>query len=146
MVSGRLRFLLALVCSTALFLAAGCLSSDDSRTSEEKTRDEVARATEKAKPVIEDAGRKLGEAAHVAAKQARAAAQGVREGWKESGRPPLDINSATQRELLALPGITRPQAHEIIAARPFDDKHDLVAKHILSQPQYDRIRDLIAAK
>ena len=62
------------LCSAALILAScvGCNTNDpDQRARDEKTRDEVAKATERAKPAIEDAGRKLGEAAHDAADQAR---------------------------------------------------------------------------
>lgn len=143
------RTIATVTLAAALLLGlSGCnwRSSDDKQADLDKTRDEVAKATEKAKPVIEDAGRKLGEAAHVAAEQAHAAAQGVREGWKNSKNPPVDINSATAQRLMTLPGITRPQAHEIIASRPFDDKHDLVTKHILSESAYTRIRDRITAK
>src|SRR5258708_4873279 len=43
----------------------GCNSGDaDQRARDEKTREEVARATANAKPAIEEAGRKIGEAAH----------------------------------------------------------------------------------
>lgn len=46
----------------------GCNSNDpDQRAREEKTREEVARATADAKPAIQDAGRKIGEVAHEAA-------------------------------------------------------------------------------
>ena len=141
--------MLTFACSLLLLLSlAGCSfhSSDDKQAQLDKTRDDVAKATEKAKPIIEDAGRKLGEAAHVAAEQAHAAAQGVREGWGNANHPVIDINSATERQLLTLPGVTRPQAHEIIASRPFDNKRDLVTKHILSDSAYAKIRDLIAAK
>jgi DNA uptake protein ComE-like DNA-binding protein len=140
-----LPFLLA----SALVIAgsAGCNSNDpDQRARDERTRDEVAKATERAKPELQEAGRKLGEAAHDAADQARAAAQGVQEGWNNLQHPLVDLNSASETELLDLPGINRPAARRIIAGRPYRDKHDLLDKNILSGPGYQRIRDQVTAK
>lgn len=127
--------------------SAGCNSNDpDQRARDERTRDEVAKATERAKPELEEAGRKLGEAAHDAADQARAAAQGVQEGWNNSQHPLVDLNSASETELTDLPGINRPAARRIIAGRPYRDKHDLLDKNILSGSDYQRIRDHVTAK
>ena len=137
------------LCSAALVFAIclGCNSSDpDQRARDEKTRDEVAKATERAKPAIEDAGRKLGEAAHDAADEARAAAEGVRDGWNNEQHPFVDLNSASESQLLDLPGINRPAARKIIADRPYRDKHDLLDKAILSGATYQRIRDQVTAK
>ncbi len=125
----------------------GCRTSDsDQRARDERTRDEVAKATERAKPAIEDAGRELGKAAHEAADQARAAAQGVRDGWTNGQHPLLDLNSASETQLLDLPGINRPAARRIIAGRPYHDKHDLLDKNILSGETYQKIRDQVTAK
>jgi DNA uptake protein ComE-like DNA-binding protein len=137
------------VCSAALILAScvGCNTNDpDQRARDEKTRDEVAKATERAKPEIEDAGRKLGAAAHDAADQARAAAEGVREGWNNGQHPLVDLNSASESQLLDLPGIDRPVARKIIEGRPYRDKHDLIDKGILSGATYQKIRDQVTAK
>jgi uncharacterized protein HemX len=89
---------------------AGCgLLQSDNRTeeqkreSEQKTHDEVAKATERAKPELQKAGRELKEAAKTAAEQAHAAAQGVKEGWERSGKGSIDLNSASESELMALP-------------------------------------------
>ena len=131
------------------FMAAsvGCNSNDpDQRARDERTREEVAKATERAKPAIEDAGRELGKAAHEAADEARAAAEGVRDGWTTGQHPLLDLNSASESQLLDLPGINRPAARKIIAGRPYRDKHDLLDKAILSGATYQRIRDQVTAK
>ena len=132
----------------ALILASvACNTNDpDQRARDERTRDEVAKATERAKPAIEDAGRELGKAAHEAADQARAAAQGVRDGWTNGQHPLLDLNSASESQLLDLPGINRPAARRIIAGRPYHDKHDLLDKNILSGDTYQKIRDQVTAK
>jgi DNA uptake protein ComE-like DNA-binding protein len=125
----------------------GCNSNDpDQRARDEKTREEVAKATADAKPAIQDAGRKIGEAAHEAADEARAAAQGVRDGWNESYHGPLDINSASESQLVDLPGIDKRTARHIIAGRPYHEKHDLLDKGIVSSDEYDRIRNDVTAK
>jgi DNA uptake protein ComE-like DNA-binding protein len=143
-ISLRALVLISVVASVG---AAGCnLSPGDQRARDEKTRDEVAKATERAKPVIKEAGRKVGEAAQEAAHEARAAAEGLRDGLKD-GRPSLvDVNSATEGQLLDLPGISKPEARKIIDNRPYADKHDLVAKGAVSGATYDKIRDRVIAK
>jgi DNA uptake protein ComE-like DNA-binding protein len=128
-------------------VCVGCNSNDpDQRARDERTREEVAKATERAKPAIEDAGRQLGEAAHDAAAEARAAAQGVRDGWNNGQHPLVDLNSASESQLLDLPAINRPAARKIIAGRPYRDKHDLLDKGILSGDTYQKIRDQVTAK
>ena len=121
-------------------------SQEDQRQRDEKTRDEVARETERLKPAIQDAGRKLNDAAEKAAEEARAAAQGVQEGWSRGGHELLDLNSASEKDLTELPGITAPQARRIIRARPYADKHELVSKGVLPRSSYEKIEDQITAK
>src|SRR5579863_8579249 len=128
-------------------LCIGCNSNDpDQRARDEKTREEVARATANAKPAIEDASRKIGEAAHQAADEARAAAQGVRDGWNESHHGPLDLNSASESQLVDLPGVDKRTARHIIAGRPYHEKHDLLDKGIISSDEYDKIRGDITVR
>jgi DNA uptake protein ComE-like DNA-binding protein len=142
----RLAALASFSLLVLLLVSSGCYSNEqDQRQRDEKTRDDVAKATERAKPVIEEAGKKLGQAAESAAEEAHAAAQGVRDGWKGQ-HTVTDLNSASERDLLDLPGITEPEARKIIAARPYRDKHELVSRGILSGAAYQRIRDQITAK
>jgi DNA uptake protein ComE-like DNA-binding protein len=121
-------------------------SQEEQRQRDEKTREDVAKATERLKPAIESAGRKLGEATEKAAEEARAAAQGVQEGWARGAHAPVDLNTASESELMELPGITGPQARKIIHARPYRDKQDLVTKGILSHSSYTKIQDQITVK
>ncbi len=118
-------------------------SQEEQRQRDERTRDDVARATEQMKPAIESAGRTLGKAAEKAAEEARAAAQGVQEGWARGGHAPLDVNSATERQLTELPDISAPEARRIIHSRPYKDKRELITRGVLPRSSYARIEDQI---
>ena len=64
----------------------------------------------------------------------------------EAKAEPMDINSATDKELASLPKIGEVKAKAIIKGRPWGGKDDLVKKKVLSQAEYDAIKDLIIAK
>lgn len=66
-------------------------------------------------------------------------------GKSSSSGAKLDINSATADQLKALPGIGDATAQKIIAGRPYHAKNDLVSKKIISQTEYDAIKDQIIA-
>jgi DNA uptake protein ComE-like DNA-binding protein len=137
-----LKHLISVFVLISLATFAGCSSTQDQRDRDEKTREEVAKATERAKPELQEAGREIGQAAKQAAEGAKAAAQGVREGWNRNGdHRPLDLNSATEDDLASLPGITHREARKIIAARPYRNKHEVVSRGVISESAYQKIRD-----
>lgn len=58
----------------------------------------------------------------------------------------VDINSASEKELAALPKIGDAKAKAIVKNRPYRGKDDLVDKKILTQSEYDAIKDQLIAK
>ena len=59
---------------------------------------------------------------------------------------PMDINSATAKQLATLDGIGEARSAAIVKGRPYNGKDDLVNKKILTQDVYDKIKDKIIAK
>ncbi len=113
---------------------------------EQKIRDEAAKLTEHSKPEVEWTARKLGQAAERLAQYGFAAIEGVLQGWSQGGHQALDINSASEDQLMALPGITQREARKIIQERPYRSTEELVQKRILSDAACARIRDQITVK
>jgi len=92
----------------------------------------------------EDLKEKTAQITAEAKRDAKAVAAGIREGWSRD--KPLDLNSATKDQLQSLPGITAPLADKIIAGRPYNAPADLLTRHILRKPVYDKISDRLIAK
>lgn len=105
-----------------------------------------------ANPTTDLAGQKLAqkEAAPAAkkadAKKADTKAADTKKADSAKSGDLIDINSATEKELDALPGIGEARAKAIIKGRPYKGKDDLVKKKIIPQSEYDKIKDKIIAK
>jgi competence protein ComEA len=112
----------ALILSSLPFLSA-CTGCSRQEKSPEQIRQETASATAKLK------------------RDTVAVAQGLKEGL--SSKQIVDVNAASKTELTSLPGITDAQADRIIAARPFDNKDQLVTRRVLTQEQYDKVASRI---
>jgi hypothetical protein len=77
-------------------------------------------------------------------RDAKAVAQGIREGWSRD--KPLDLNTASKEDLMTLPGVTSEEADRVLAARPFRSPNEMVSRRIMTKTQYDKIADRVVAK
>jgi DNA uptake protein ComE-like DNA-binding protein len=59
---------------------------------------------------------------------------------------PIDINSATVKQLMTLPGITQDLAKKIIAGRPYKVTTDLTTRKIIPAATYNNIASKILVK
>jgi DNA uptake protein ComE-like DNA-binding protein len=118
-----MRFLTSIAVSAALAcVLVGCTKNQNP----EEIRQQTARATADLK------------------QNAKAVAEGVREGWNRD--KPLNLNTASKDQLADLPGVTTVEAERIIAGRPYENAHELVSRQIVSQAKYDKFSDRVVAK
>jgi DNA uptake protein ComE-like DNA-binding protein len=116
--------------STAPIVLALLAGSFTACTSRDNNPDEIRRRT--------------AEATETVRRDAKAMAEGVKEGMGRDNKA-ININSASRDDLLTLPGLSEHEADRIIADRPFDNAHDLVTRHVVPESEYDKIRDRIIA-
>jgi DNA uptake protein ComE-like DNA-binding protein len=55
----------------------------------------------------------------------------------------VDLNTASEKELAKLPGITDDDASRIVANRPYGDKRGLLRKSVSGQGKYDKVQDSV---
>ncbi len=106
-----------------LLLSAGCTSQ---KSSPDEVREKTAQATSEIK------------------QDAKALADGVKEGWNRN--QPLDVNKASKEQLQSLPGMSTEGAERIIDGRPYNSTSELVTRRVISQQEYDKIKDQVTAK
>ena len=69
----------------------------------------------------------------------------ARQNPHQAAPKPVDINSASRAQLMALPGIGSAEAERIMAARPYPSKAKLLADKVLSDASYRALKGRIVA-
>jgi len=118
-----MRIALSLILSLLVYPLCGCPSKPENPA---EVRERAANATAELK------------------RDTKAVAEGIREGWTRD--KPLDINTASKDDLQSLPGVTPRLAESVVSHRPYAKTSELVEKHIMSKPEYDKVADRITAK
>jgi DNA uptake protein ComE-like DNA-binding protein len=65
---------------------------------------------------------------------------------EKKAEAPMDINSASEKELATLPGIGEARAKAIVKGRPYKGKNELADKKIIPDNVYNDIKEKIIAK
>jgi competence protein ComEA len=134
------RLLVATVCACAL--AGGAAFAQNAV---EKGAAKTGQAVEKgAAKTGQAAGKAAGATGHAAAKAANKTAGAADKAVAKTGAP-MDINSASKADLMTLPGIGDALSQKIIDNRPYRAKNELVAKKVIPESTYAKIKDEIIA-
>jgi DNA uptake protein ComE-like DNA-binding protein len=126
--------------TTSLLLVSGCSQQDT-----EKTKQEAAKATAQIKEGSKVAVVELKKDVKEAAKQTKAAAEGVKQGLQTPDKP-VNVNSASRVQLQTLPGVDEETADRIIKGRPYHTRDEVGTKGVVSPDEFSAIKDRITAK
>ena len=98
-------------------------------------------------PDVSGAAKAAADKTKASAAAAKESAKGTAAGAKSAAKAKdIDINTATDTELKAVPGIGDSYASKIIAGRPYANKGQLKSRNILPGPVYEQVKDLLVAK
>ncbi len=101
-------------------------------------------------PDVKGAATSTGENGKAAADKTRTGAKkavsDTKAKAKAAKQAQLDINSASEAELRAIPGVGDTYASKIIAGRPYANKTQLKTRNILPAPVYETVKNHLVAK
>jgi DNA uptake protein ComE-like DNA-binding protein len=93
------------------------------------------------------AGKTAGGAEAVGRTTAGATGEGLsRAGGAVRNLGMVDLNSASEKDLEALPGIGDAYARKIVEGRPYTRKDELVQRGIIPESSYDKIKNRVVAR
>ena len=113
---------------------------------DQKTRENVAHATEKAKQASKQLADKADQAAKDLEHKAEIVKEGVKQGWNQEASTRINLNSASKADLQSLPGINQEDARKIINGKPYANTNDLLSKGIVSRNEFGKIQSRITVK
>jgi DNA uptake protein ComE-like DNA-binding protein len=127
-----------------------CLSAcNNPPKTDQELKDQAAQTTQQVKQDAQEAAANARVAAANAERKVDDVAAGVKQGIQSNSAPgtsgAVDINSASAAQLSGLPGISAARAQRIVDGRPYSAPHDLVAKGLMSEAEYQRISNKIVA-
>jgi competence protein ComEA len=79
-------------------------------------------------------------------KEGKAATKPAAEKKASAETEKLDLNTASEHDLVKLPGIGDARAKAIIKGRPYKAKDELVERKIITASVYDKIKDRVIAR
>jgi DNA uptake protein ComE-like DNA-binding protein len=123
---------------------AASKTADGAKTAAGATASGAKTVAGKTADGAEVGGRKVAGATGTGVEKAGEGIEKAGDKMKSVGQ--LDINTASEKELEALPGIGDKYAAKIIAGRPYKAKNELTQKGILLAGTYDKIKNRVVAK
>ena len=145
-----LSLLFALALATSLSFAQSTSSdqssTDQSTTTTKKSRKSKLKSDAKeAGSATADTAKDVGSATAEGTKKAARKTKNAVTGDNSSSSKKIDLNSATKDELATLPGVGDATAQKIVDGRPYRAKNELVSKNVVTQSQYEQIKDQVIA-
>lgn len=120
----------------------------DAKAAVEKKAEAMTKADDKKAAAADkkDAGQAKATEKKMEAADKKPEAKGKGDEKKADAAGIVDINTATEAEMSALPVIGEAIAKKIVAGRPYKGKDDLVKNKILNDKEYAKIKEKIVAK
>lgn len=111
----------------------------------EKTKQQAAKATEQIREGSKVAAVELKKDLKEAAKQTKAAAEGVKDGMQTPAKL-VNVNSASSVQLQTLPDVDEATAARIIKGRPYHTRDEIGTRGVVSPDEFKAIKDKIAVR